>query len=90
MKLVRVEFFPKNPGEWKKLLDAPGVDQDFANRWPIVLKCPQCGNDVSVSNENHTVTFHEDGTFTATPSFGCPHSPCTWHVFINRSEAKAA
>jgi hypothetical protein len=84
-ELTRVQDDPKNPGEWVRLADKPNMDAGFVERFPVVLCCPKCGKQCSVSSRVHEVTFHDDGTFTAMPSFVCPHAPCTWHVFIRKS-----
>jgi hypothetical protein len=86
MQLTRVQNDPKNPGEWLSVADKPNADAGFVKLFPIILCCPQCGKQCSVSTRNHEVVFHDDGTFTAHPSFVCPHPPCTWHVFIRKSQ----
>lgn len=85
-KLTKVSELPAKPGEWQKLDEMLDVDADYVRMFPIIICCPSCGKLSSVYTKIHQVEFHEDGTFSALPSFVCPHSPCTWHVFIKHCE----
>jgi len=75
---VTDNIFALHPGEWTPM---GTVGQEGHTH--VALCCPWCGNIATSSHHQHT--FHEDGTFTATPSFVCPHDGCGWHVFITRS-----
>lgn len=47
----------------------------------LVVKCPECGVDSTVSNRVHTIA--DDGTVA--PSYVCPHTKmngCKFHRYI--------
>lgn len=73
------------PGEWQEMFTHGKPREDGPTH--VMLACPWCGQIASSSQHQHE--FHDDGTFTATPSFGCPHAGCGWHVFIKRSAWEA-
>lgn len=72
------------PGQWTKM--------QHGDQAGVVVCCGKCGAALSVPPTMWTLTFHEDGTFSATPSLlhvgptpdGTPE--CGWHVVITRSE----
>ena len=73
------------PGEWTRMFTHGKPREEGPTH--VMLACPWCGTQASSSKHQHE--FHQDATFTATPSFVCPQPGCGWHVFIKRSAWEA-
>jgi hypothetical protein len=66
------------------LIQQVNYRRDFDPRWAknvraiALVKCPGCGIESTLSANTHTVAT--DGTVT--PSYVCPHTPCTFHEWV--------
>ena len=73
--LTRTLNDPTERGEWTLAL----LDGKIC----IVLCCPLCGELTTLRTTEHSILFHNGGSFTAHPSVKCPK--CPWHTFIRES-----
>lgn len=81
-KLEYTSDWPLTPGQWTWDRKGP----EGAPRHGVVICCPQCGMALSAGADRWEIEFHQDGTFTAQPSFHHAVPECGWHVVITRSE----
>jgi len=83
-RLSQVTVAREKQGKGSYVRGDIGIPDPGGTLWYIC--CPECG--ICARLQNHTITEHEDGTVTLSPSLLCPGvecGRCTAHYFIERN-----
>lgn len=71
---------------WDELDGKPGaymLTETESGKKGFIITCPLCGAYASSSN-GHTI--QQEDPLTVSPSFVCPHKPCTAHYYVKNGE----
>ena len=70
------------PGQWYAYplgpVVMPGEWTTDAGRVAVYVRCPACSRLMMLSSRVHRI----DALGVVSPSLVCPHSGCSWHVFV--------